>query len=54
MAKNINRFSYKSSGVNIDKADKLMTKLTPLIKETYNESVLQNIGGFQVFLTLKN
>ena len=53
MAKNINRFSYKSSGVNIDKADKLMSKLTPLIKETYNESVLQNIGGFSSILDIK-
>ena len=53
MTKNINRFSYKSSGVNIDKADKLMTKLTPLIKETYNESVLQNIGGFSSILDIK-
>lgn len=53
MTKNINRFSYKSSGVNIDKADKLMSKLTPLIKETYNESVLQNIGGFSSILDIK-
>ena len=53
MAKNINRFSYKSSGVNIDKADKLMSKLTPLIKETYNDSVLQNIGGFSSVLDIK-
>ena len=53
MTKNINRFSYKSSGVNIDKADKLMSKLTPLIKETYNDSVLQNIGGFSSILDIK-
>ena len=53
MTKNINRFSYKSSGVNIDKADKLISKLTPLIKETYNESVLQNIGGFSSILDIK-
>ena len=53
MKEKINKFSYSSSGVDIDNAEKLLSKLHPLIKETYNEAVLQNVGGFSSVLDIK-
>ncbi len=38
--------SYKESGVDIDAGAKLVEEIKPYIKETFNENVLGNIGGF--------
>ncbi len=41
------------SGVDIKKADKLISDLTPLITSTHNNSVLKNIGGFSSIFDIK-
>jgi len=38
--------SYKESGVDIDAGAKLVEKIKPLVRATFNENVLGNIGGF--------
>ncbi|BCD61240.1 phosphoribosylformylglycinamidine cyclo-ligase [Nitratiruptor sp. YY08-26] len=38
--------SYKESGVDIDAGAKLVEEIKPFVKETFNENVLGNIGGF--------
>jgi len=38
--------SYKDAGVDIEKADKFVEGIKPFVKETFNSSVLANIGGF--------
>ncbi|BCD67210.1 phosphoribosylformylglycinamidine cyclo-ligase [Nitratiruptor sp. YY09-18] len=38
--------SYKDSGVDIDAGAKLVEEIKPFVKETFNENVLGNIGGF--------
>ena len=52
-AKNKKVITYKYSGVDIDKADKLISNLNPLIKKTYNKAVIKNFGGFSSILDLK-
>ena len=39
-------FSYKSSGVDINKADKLIELAKPIIKKTNNKNTVSEIGGF--------
>jgi phosphoribosylformylglycinamidine cyclo-ligase len=41
--------SYKSSGVNIQKADDFVHKIKPLVKGTFTKSVLSGIGNFGAF-----
>lgn len=41
--------SYKSSGVNIPKAEKFVDEIKPLVKKTFNKSVLSGIGNFGAF-----
>ncbi len=41
--------SYKSSGVNIQKADDFVHKIKPLVKSTFTKSVLSGIGNFGAF-----
>lgn len=41
--------SYKSSGVNIQKADEFVDKIKPLVKKTFNKNVLSGIGNFGAF-----
>ncbi len=41
--------SYKSSGVNIQKADDFVDKIKPLVKKTFNRNVLSGIGNFGAF-----
>lgn len=41
--------SYKSSGVNIQKADDFVRKIKPLVKGTFTKSVLSGIGNFGSF-----
>ncbi len=39
-------FSYKKSGIDIKKADKLIKKVKPLISSTNNNNTIGEIGGF--------
>ncbi|TRZ64557.1 phosphoribosylformylglycinamidine cyclo-ligase [bacterium] len=41
--------SYKSSGVNIHKADSFVQQIKPLVKKTFTGSVLSGIGNFGAF-----
>ena len=43
--KNYN-FSYKKSGIDIKKADKLIKKVKPLINLTNSKNTIGEIGGF--------
>lgn len=38
--------SYKDSGVDIDKADVFVNKISQMVKSTYNQSVVSGVGGF--------
>ena len=40
------KFSYKKSGVNIDLGNTIVKKIKPLVKETFDNNVLGDIGGF--------
>ena len=37
---------YKTAGVNIDKGNKAVELIKPIVKSTHSPSVLANIGGF--------
>ena len=39
-------FSYKNSGVDIKAGEELVDSIKDVVKETHNENVLTNIGGF--------
>jgi phosphoribosylformylglycinamidine cyclo-ligase len=41
--------SYKSSGVNIQKADTFLDRIKPLVKTTFSKNVLSGIGNFGAF-----
>lgn len=45
LIKNI-QLNYASSGVDIHKADKIVSSIQDLVKKTYNDSVLSNTGSF--------
>ncbi|GMB96342.1 phosphoribosylformylglycinamidine cyclo-ligase [Helicobacter sp. NHP22-001] len=38
--------TYQQSGVDLDRAQALIRAIAPLASQTYNESVLQGVGGF--------
>jgi phosphoribosylformylglycinamidine cyclo-ligase len=38
--------TYKSAGVNIDAGEELVRRIKPLVRSTFNERVLTDIGGF--------
>jgi phosphoribosylformylglycinamidine cyclo-ligase len=42
-------FTYKKSGVDIDKADEFVKKIKPLLEKTNRPEVLGKIGGFSGF-----
>jgi phosphoribosylformylglycinamidine cyclo-ligase len=44
--------SYKSAGVSINNADKFVDTIKPLVKKTFNRSVLSGIGNFGAFYQL--
>jgi phosphoribosylformylglycinamidine cyclo-ligase len=44
--------SYKSSGVNIQEADKFISKIKPLVRKTFSKNVLSGIGNFGAFYRL--
>ncbi|MEJ2051689.1 MAG: phosphoribosylformylglycinamidine cyclo-ligase [Calditrichota bacterium] len=43
------KFSYKKAGVDIEKAEKALSKLKSSIAKTHNKHVLKNIGAFGGF-----
>ncbi len=43
------KVSYKSSGVNIPKAEDFVNKIKPIVKRTFNKSVLSGLGNFGAF-----
>ncbi len=40
------RLTYKSSGVDIEAGERLVDRIKPLAKKTFDENVLSGIGGF--------
>ena len=44
--------SYKSAGVDIDKANLFVEKIKPLVKTTTRKEVLSGIGGFGALFRL--
>ena len=46
MSNQKSKITYSDSGVDIDKANDLIDEIKPIIKETLNDNVLSNIGGF--------
>ena len=44
--------SYKSSGVNIQSAEKFVERIKPLVKQTFTKNVLSGIGNFGAFYEL--
>ncbi|NJO61046.1 MAG: phosphoribosylformylglycinamidine cyclo-ligase [Richelia sp. RM2_1_2] len=38
--------SYKDSGVDVDKGDEFVSDITPLVQKTFNDNVLNSLGGF--------
>lgn len=45
---------YKSAGVNIDKADGLISDVKRMAQSTYDANVLSGVGGFGALYELKN
>jgi phosphoribosylformylglycinamidine cyclo-ligase len=43
---------YKRSGVDIDAGNEFVSKITPLVKKTYQRGVLSGIGGFGAHFAL--
>lgn len=40
------KFSYKDSGVDIEKGDRFIKKIQTLARSTYNSRVIEGVGGF--------
>lgn len=40
------QFTYKSAGVDIDAGEETVRQIKPMIRSTFNENVLADIGGF--------
>jgi phosphoribosylformylglycinamidine cyclo-ligase len=45
---------YRSAGVDIDKADRLIDNVKKAAKSTYDKNVLSGVGGFGALYELKN
>ena len=45
--------TYKDAGVDIDKADRFVEGIKGFVKDTFNKSVLANIGGFAGAVSLE-
>ncbi len=48
------RLSYRSSGVSISEGDKFVNSIKPLVKKTFNSSVISGLGNFGAFYKLNN
>ena len=53
MSNQKSKITYSDSGVDINKANDLIDEIKPMIKETLNDNVLSNIGGFGGLFELK-
>ena len=42
----MNRNLYKEAGVDLDKANDLVTRIKPLVRSTFHSNVITDIGGF--------
>jgi phosphoribosylformylglycinamidine cyclo-ligase len=40
------QITYASAGVNIDAGEELVHRIKPLVRRTFNDKVLTDIGGF--------
>lgn len=45
------KFTYKDSGVDIKAGEELINSIKDVVKETHNDNVLSNIGGFGALFT---
>ncbi|HJL80281.1 MAG: phosphoribosylformylglycinamidine cyclo-ligase [Gammaproteobacteria bacterium] len=52
MSNQKSKITYSDSGVDIGKANDLIDEIKPMIKETLNDDVLSNIGGFGALFEL--
>ncbi len=43
---------YREAGVDIDKADRFIDRIRPLVRETFTSSVITDIGGFAGLVSL--
>jgi phosphoribosylformylglycinamidine cyclo-ligase len=50
---NIDSFTYKDAGVDIDAGNESVRKIRKLVRSTYNESVITDIGTFGGMLDIK-
>ena len=48
------KLSYKTSGVNISEGDKFVSSIKPIVKRTFNNSVISGLGNFGAFYKLSN
>ena len=44
--KSSNKLTYKDAGVNIEKGNKFVKTIKPIVNNTYRKGVIGNIGGF--------
>jgi len=42
----LEKVNYKDSGVNIEAGENAVNRIKPIVKSTFNQNVLTNIGGF--------
>lgn len=45
---------YSDAGVNIDEGNRLVSMIKGMVKETYQEGVLEGVGGFGALYEIKN
>ncbi|RMG59662.1 MAG: phosphoribosylformylglycinamidine cyclo-ligase, partial [Deltaproteobacteria bacterium] len=52
MAKQEEKFTYRAAGVDIEEAERFLSGVAPLIRKTWSDGVLGDIGGFASFFEL--
>jgi phosphoribosylformylglycinamidine cyclo-ligase len=48
------KLTYKSAGVDIDAGDRVVEKITPMVRSTFRPEVLGDLGGFSGLFALKS
>jgi len=48
------KYTYEESGVNIEAGNEFVKKLKTIVKSTYDENVIEGIGGFAALYSLEN